>query len=724
MHLHTAVGAAIILSLTAIVTDAAGQAVPLEQTNVAVLIDTGLVANTAAKAGTIFRTVVEVPDASWIRLTFEEARIADGTVLRMTSLADGAMQHHTATTLEQWNNTSAYFNGNAVRVELIASPGDGQSRILITSVLIGPPPDGAMASQCGLTDDRLPSNDPRVARSSPVGCTAWLISDASNCFITAGHCYSVASMQICEFNVPLSNSNGSWNHPPPSDQYPVDHASAQWLNGGIGNDWCYFGCFANTETGLTPFQAQGDAFDLASNPPPVSSQTIRVSGHGTDNSPQNWNQIQQTHTGPYIAFFGTTVQYQVDTTGGSSGSPVINEDTGEAIGVHTHAGCNSGGGANQGTGVNLSSWQNALANPDGICIPSPGIEFDFPNGLPEFLDPDGDSILVSVTGSNGAELQPGTATLYHADSESYQPVPLQPIGGGLFDAVFPPFECGTVVRFYFSAETTQDELVYNPLFAPDTVYTAISGISQESIFTDDFELDFGWSVTSDDDLTDGQWEQAVPISNGICDRGNPGSDADGSGMCYVTDNDLATCNSDVDNGATILTSPILDAGTGTSFINYWRWYDNTGSGNGTNPGEDVMVVEITDDAGAEWVELETVGPTGPQAEGGWFYLSHRVEDFIDPTSQFQIRFIVSDLNLASIIEAGIDGVELVQIGCADDPIGDVDGDGIVGINDMLLLLADWGPCDEPCPPSCAADLTEDCTVGIDDFLLLLANWTI
>ncbi len=267
MHSHTAVGTALALSLTAIVRDAEGQAVPLEQANVAVLVDTGLVANTTAKVGTIFRTVVEVPDASWIRLTFEEARLADGTVLRMTSLADGAMQHHTAATLEQWNDTSAYFNGNAVRIELIAQPGGERSRILITNVLIGPPLDGGIESQCGPTDDRLPSSDPRVARSSPVGCTAWLISDASNCFITAGHCYSVASMQVCEFNVPLSNSNGSWNHPPPSEQYTVDHSSAQWVNGGIGNDWCYFGCFTNTETGLSAFQAQGDAFDLASSPP-------------------------------------------------------------------------------------------------------------------------------------------------------------------------------------------------------------------------------------------------------------------------------------------------------------------------------------------------------------------------------------------------------------------------------------------------------------------------
>ena len=56
-------------------------------------------------------------------------------------------------------------------------------------------------------------------------------------------------------------------------------------------------------------------------------------------------------------------------------------------------------------------------------------------------------------------------------------------------------------------------------------------------------------------------------------------------------------------------------------------------------------------------------------------------------------------------------------------LGDLDGDGTVGILDFLMLLAGWGPCDEPCRPSCPVDLDGDCTVGIADFLALLANWS-
>jgi hypothetical protein len=48
---------------------------------------------------------------------------------------------------------------------------------------------------------------------------------------------------------------------------------------------------------------------------------------------------------------------------------------------------------------------------------------------------------------------------------------------------------------------------------------------------------------------------------------------------------------------------------------------------------------------------------------------------------------------------------------------DLDGDGSVGITDLLDLLASWGPC-----RGCPADLDVDGTVGITDLLDLLAAW--
>ena len=53
-------------------------------------------------------------------------------------------------------------------------------------------------------------------------------------------------------------------------------------------------------------------------------------------------------------------------------------------------------------------------------------------------------------------------------------------------------------------------------------------------------------------------------------------------------------------------------------------------------------------------------------------------------------------------------------------LGDLDGDGTIGVTDLLAQLAAWGPCAD-CD-DCPADLDDDCTVGVSDLLILLANW--
>ena len=49
-------------------------------------------------------------------------------------------------------------------------------------------------------------------------------------------------------------------------------------------------------------------------------------------------------------------------------------------------------------------------------------------------------------------------------------------------------------------------------------------------------------------------------------------------------------------------------------------------------------------------------------------------------------------------------------------LGDIDGDGAVGVPDLLTLLAGWGPA------SGCADFDLDGVVGVPDLLILLANW--
>ena len=50
--------------------------------------------------------------------------------------------------------------------------------------------------------------------------------------------------------------------------------------------------------------------------------------------------------------------------------------------------------------------------------------------------------------------------------------------------------------------------------------------------------------------------------------------------------------------------------------------------------------------------------------------------------------------------------------------GDLDEDGDVDFNDLLILLAAWGEC----PKGCPEDLDDDLDVDFNDLLILLANW--
>jgi hypothetical protein len=342
-----------------------------------------------------------------------------------------------------------------------------------------------------------------------------------------------------------------------------------------------------------------------------------------------------------------------------------------------------------------------------------GVFFTFPFGLPEIVEADlTTAVQVDITPIS-AGLEPGTAKLYSrvGPSGPFAESAMTDLGDGLFEGLLPATPCEQVVQFYFQVETTDANVHRSPADAPTSYYEA-TAYDILIAFADDFETDLGWTVT-DDGITDGAWERGIPAGGG--DRGDPPTDADGSGHCYVTDN--ADGNSDVDGGTTTLTSPVMDASDPGAMISYYRWYSNT---YGSAPEADVFVVEVSDDGGGSWVELETVGPSGPEVSGGWFHKEFLIADIADITNtdRFQIRYHASDLDAGSVVEAGVDGVVVRTLSCDGEPCPwdceDGGPDGSVGINDFLSLLGQWGG-----PGTCDFD---GGGVGINDFLELLGAW--
>jgi spore coat protein A, manganese oxidase len=55
-------------------------------------------------------------------------------------------------------------------------------------------------------------------------------------------------------------------------------------------------------------------------------------------------------------------------------------------------------------------------------------------------------------------------------------------------------------------------------------------------------------------------------------------------------------------------------------------------------------------------------------------------------------------------------------------LGDLNCDGVVDVLDLLIMLDNWGECEDCMPGACPADLNGDCAVDVLDLLILLDNW--
>ncbi len=312
--------------------------------------------NGGGEEALMYSNQVQVSGAKWLRVHFASANLGSNSYITLTSVQDGGQQRLNGITMSQWQNSSAYFNGDAVSIALHVGAGDQGISFSVDYVVVGDPnsPLG-IQSQCGLTDDRVASNDPRVGRLMNVGCTAWLIPNGK--LVTAGHCLEYTNLvNILEFNVPASSSDGTVRHPVPENQYAVNTNSFVYHANGIGDDWGVFEVWPNSNTGMLPLAWQGASFTVVQN---LGPSTIRITGYGVDDG--SANQTQQTATGPNAGSSGTVMRYVTDTEGGNSGGPIIDESTNNAVGVHTNGGCETDGtGYNSGTSAFNTVFWNAL----------------------------------------------------------------------------------------------------------------------------------------------------------------------------------------------------------------------------------------------------------------------------------------------------------------------------------------------------------------------------
>jgi hypothetical protein len=310
--------------------------------------------------------------------------------------------------------------------------------------------------------------------------------------------------------------------------------------------------------------------------------------------------------------------------------------------------------------------------------------------------------------SSGADpIVEGSVTLnYRFDGGAFLTTPMSTAGPNLFAANIPAVSCADTPEFYFSATTLGGNTLLDPAEGDNAPYFFTVG-ALNLVLDDDFETDMGWTVSGN--ASDGQWTRGVPVDD---DRGDPVSDFDGSGQCWVTDN--AAGNSDVDGGSTILTSPVFDMSAGGT-ISYAYWVN---SGPGDLIADSLAVQIATDPAGTNWATVRNY--TTESDNWRTDSVSVGANGDVAESSTLRIRLLATDGGDASLLEAGFDALVIDTLTCKDvaNCEGDTNGDNIVNFSDLNAVLATFGQSGM----GIAGDVNGDGLVNFTDLNTVLANF--
>jgi choice-of-anchor B domain-containing protein len=178
-------------------------------------------------------------------------------------------------------------------------------------------------------------------------------------------------------------------------------------------------------------------------------------------------------------------------------------------------------------------------------------------------------------------------------------------------------------------------------------------------YQDDFSTDNNWTVSST--ASSGDWVRVVPIgTTSVGVQANPANDiaSDCSNRCFVTGNGAGTPNQfDLDDGTTILTSPVFDlSGYTDPYINYWRWYFNAAGIPAANI--DTLFIYLNNGTTEVLIDEAFAGNT---TMGFWTEMSLRIANYLTPTSTMTVKVVMSDKAASgNICEGGFDNFSITE----------------------------------------------------------------
>ena len=368
---------------------------------------------------------------------------------------------------------------------------------------------------------------------------------------------------------------------------------------------------------------------------------------------------------------------------------------------------------------------------DGISISGLSIIHDAFEDMP-FDDP---SILTDMYGNSSIIFSANVTAytgvvegveLYYDLGNGFTAIEMQQQGlGGYYSAVLDGIYNGMIIEYYIQAVNSEGIVQTFPSNAPDNKVLFIIG-DLPDFYSNDYESESDqWIVgDSSDDASAGIWELAQPIAT-YDDENNqiqPGEDhTDFGSSCFITGNGYEDGNGgfdDVDGGKTTLFSPIFSLGSfDEAIVSYWYWYTNNV---GDNAGNDLWQVLVSNNGGSTWQELYVSSNSTNEWKKQRFILSN----YIELTDDIQFKFIAEDLfydgdagSGGSLVEAALDDFLIEYIISSSGVLGDINGDDVVDVLDVVLVVNMVLGVDSP--NYALADINSDNEVNVQDIILLL-----
>jgi len=156
------------------------------------------------------------------------------------------------------------------------------------------------------------------------------------------------------------------------------------------------------------------------------------------------------------------------------------------------------------------------------------------------------------------------------------------------------------------------------------------------------------------------WERGEPVGTdyNVPNDANPDTDVNGdcSDRAYVTGNNGGSASQDdIDNGFTVLTSPVFDlTGYTNPLLEYDRWFFNDGGSGNPN---DSMIIRLTN--GLTTVTVETVTASSPN-NSTWVHRVWNIASLITPTANMRLSVRAADAPPGHLVEAGFDRFNIVN----------------------------------------------------------------